>query len=121
MAHWERSETDRRYNELSDSDGVWGPFVCFRPDKSRPFTRLRAFALIAAFCSVYGMLLNFAIAIGSHQQHLPKVYAIPITLTLILFAAFELTLGPAWNRRAFLISRRDRYLAQTSQARPGLE
>ncbi|MES1175789.1 MAG: hypothetical protein ABUL62_15820 [Myxococcales bacterium] len=113
MAHWEHSETDRRYNELSDSDGIWGPLVCFRPKKDQPFTHLRAFALIGAFCSVYGMVLNFAIAMGSRWHHFPKVYAIPCTLTLIVFAAFELTLGPAWNRRAFLLARRDRYLALT--------
>jgi len=113
MAHWEDSETDRRYNELSDSDGLWGPFVCFRPARSQPFTRSRALSLIAGFCSVYGMLLNFAIALGSHGQRLPKVYVVPMTLTLITFAAFELTLGPAWNRRAFLLARRNHYLAQT--------
>jgi hypothetical protein len=115
MTHWEHTEIDRRYNELSDSDGIWGPFVCFRPKKNQPFTHLRAFALIAAFCSVYGMLLNFAIALGSHGHHLPKAYVIPTTLTLITLAAFELTLGPAWNRRAFLRARRDRYLAQTAR------
>jgi hypothetical protein len=113
MAHWEHSDTDKRYNELSDSDGLWGPFVSFRPEKNQPFTRLRAFSLIAAFCSVYGMLLNFAIVVGSHGHHFPKVYVIPTTLTLITFAAFELTLGPAWNRRAFFMARRDDYLAQT--------
>jgi hypothetical protein len=113
MTHWEHSETDRRYNELSDSDGIWGPFVCFRPKKNQPISHLRALALIGAFCSVYGMLLNFAIALGSHGHHFPKVYVIPTTLTLITYVAFELTLGPAWNRRAFLLARRDQFLAQT--------
>lgn len=112
MTHWEHTELDRRYNELSDSDGIWGPLVCFRPKKSQAFSRLRALAVIAAFCSVYGMLLNIAIALGSHGHHVPKVYAIPLTLTLILFSVFELTLGPAWNRRAYLLNRRDDYLAR---------
>jgi hypothetical protein len=113
MTHWEHTELDRRYNELSDSDGIWGPFVCFRPKQSEVFSRLRALALLAAFGSVYGMLLNIAIALGSHGHHLPKVYVVPLTLTLITFTAFELTLGPAWNRRAFLLNRRAEYLAQT--------
>ena len=113
MAHWESSEADKRYNELSDSDDLWGPFVGFRPAKNQPFSGVRAFALIAAFTSVYGMLLNFAIAIGAHGRHLPSAYVMPTTLTLITFAAFQLTLGPAWNRRAFLLARRELYLAQT--------
>jgi hypothetical protein len=113
MTHWESSEADKRYNELSDGDGLWGPLVCFRPKRNQAFTRPRALLLSAGFSSVYGMLLNFVIALGSRGHHLPKVYVVPLTLTLILFAAFELTLGPAWNRRAFLLARRDRYLAQT--------
>ncbi len=113
MAHWERREIDTRYNELSDSDGLWGPFACFRPEKTQPFTRRRALALITAIGSVYGMLINFAIAIVARAGHLPKAYVVPATLTLITFAAFELTLGPAWNRRARLLARRAQYLADT--------
>ena len=113
MAHWERTEVDRRYNELNDSDGLWGPFACFRPAKDQPFTRLRALALIGAICGAYGMLLNIALAIGSRSQHLPKAYIVPTTLILIVFGAFELTLGPAWNRRAYLLNRRADYLART--------
>jgi hypothetical protein len=112
MAHWESVGTDKRYNELSDNDDLWGPFVGFRPAKNQAFSRLRAFSLIAAFGSVYGMLLNFAIALASRHGHLPRVYIVPTTLTLIAFAAFQLTLGPAWNRRACLLARRDQYLAQ---------
>jgi len=34
----------------------------------------------------------------------------PSILTLTYFVAFQLTLGPAWNRRARLMVRRDGYL-----------
>jgi hypothetical protein len=111
MAHRERSESDERYNELSDNDGLWGPFVGFRPAKNQRFSPLRAFALIAAFASVYGMLLNFAIALASRARHLPNVYVVPTILTVITFAGFQLTLGPAWNRRALLLARREQYLS----------
>lgn len=113
MADWDISERDDRYNQLSDDDELWGPLVGFRPEKNQPFRALRAFTLIAGFASVYGMLLNFAIAVVSRAHHLPPVYVIPTTLTLTTFAAFQLTLGPAWNRRALLLARRNRYLAET--------
>ncbi|MEP7053550.1 MAG: hypothetical protein ABJB12_24520 [Pseudomonadota bacterium] len=118
MAHWENSEADHRYNEISDNDELWGPLIVFRPAKNQHFSSSRALALFAAFASVYGMLLNVAIAIAAHHRHLPRPYIVPTTLTLITFAIFQLTLGPAWNRRAFLLARRERYLAQTRET-PG--
>ena len=113
MAQSTNDSSDERFNELSDNDDLWGPFVGFRPAKNQPFSSLRALALIGAFTSVYGMMLNFAIALASRGGHLPPVYVVPCTLTLITFAAFQLTLGPAWNRRAQLLVRREHYLAQT--------
>lgn len=113
MAHWENSDTDNRYNEISDNDDVWGPLVSFRPPKNQQFSNLRALALLALFSSVYGTLINVAIAIAAHRRHLPSPYVVPTTLTLITFVLFQLTLGPAWNRRASLLARREHYLAQT--------
>jgi hypothetical protein len=118
MTQWENSDTDTRYNEISDNDDFWGPLVSFRPAKNQRFSSLRALALLAVFSSVYGMLLNIAIAIAAHHRHLPSLYVVPTTLTLITFAAFQLTLGPAWNRRANLLARREHYLAQT-RGKPG--
>lgn len=34
----------------------------------------------------------------------------PTVLTLTYYVAFQLTLGPAWNRRARLLVRREDYL-----------
>lgn len=118
MAHWENSDTDNRYNEISDNDDVWGPLVSFRPPKNQRFSSLRALAVLAAFSSAYGMLINIAIAIAARHRHLPSLYVVPTTLTLITFAVFQLTLGPAWNRRASLLARREHFLAQTRR-RPG--
>jgi len=45
---------------------------------------------------------------SGHQ--LPALYLMPGMLTLTYFAAFQLTLGPAWNRRARLMQRREGYM-----------
>jgi hypothetical protein len=68
----------------------------------------------------YGMLLNLAVALiyrKSGHHHPPSVLIMPAILTLTYFVAFQLTLGPAWNRRARLMLRRDGYMDSIGRAR----
>ena len=112
MAQQAHRDTDERFNALNDRDAFWGPLLVFRPEKKRSISSFRALSMAATLGGFYGMLLNLALAlICRHTAHrAPAVYMMPSILTLTYFVAFQLTLGPAWNRRAKLIVRRDGYL-----------
>jgi len=112
MAQHAQREADERFNELSDKDAFWGPLLAFRPDKRRCISSFRVLTMAATLGGVYGMLLNFALALICRHtaQRVPAVYLMPAMLTLTYFVAFQLTLGPAWNRRAKLLVRREGYL-----------
>jgi hypothetical protein len=50
-------------------------------------------------------------------HHLPRVYVMPAILTLTYYVMLQLTLRPAWNRRARLLARREDYM-QSIARRP---
>lgn len=104
--------TDERLNEVSDKDALWGPLVSFRPAKNQCFTAARVLALAATFGGFYGLFLDLMLAfICKVTRHpMPHGYVIPLLLTFTYFAGVQLTLGPAWNRRARLLIRRADYL-----------
>jgi|SRR6187402_2497450 len=113
MAQQAQRDTDERFNEWSDKDAFWGPLLLFRPEKRRCISSFRALLMAATLGGFYGMLLNLLLLfIFRHTTHraAPAVLLMPATLTLTYFVAFQLTLGPAWNRRAKLMVRRDGYL-----------
>jgi hypothetical protein len=112
MAQQAHRETDERFNELSDRDAFWGPLLGFRPEKRRCISSVRALTMASTLGCFYGMLLNLALALLFRHgaRHLPAVWMMPAILTLTYFTAFQLTLGPAWNRRARLMLRREGYL-----------
>ncbi|HYP77314.1 MAG TPA: hypothetical protein VER12_15195 [Polyangiaceae bacterium] len=112
MAQHAQREFDERLNELSDKDAFWGPLLPFRPDKKRCISSFRALTMAAILGGFYGMLLNLVVVmICRHTgQRVPALHLMPSILTLTYFVAFQLTLGPAWNRRAKLMVRRDGYL-----------
>jgi hypothetical protein len=112
MAQHAQRETDERFNELNDRDAFWGPLLLFRPEKKRCISSFRALTMAATLGGFYGMLLNFALVVICRftAHRMPAVYVMPSILTLTYFVAFQLTLGPAWNRRARLMVRRDGYL-----------
>lgn len=119
MAQQAQRQLDERFNELCDRDAFWGPLVGFRPRKDRYISHGRAFSVASMLGGVYGMLLNLALALicRHSEQRLPHVILMPVVLTLTYFAAFQLTLGPAWNRRARLLLRRTEYLASIASDR----
>lgn len=112
MAQQAQREIDERFNQLSDRDAFWGPLLMFRPEKKQCISSFRALTMATTLGGFYGMLLNVIIALlcRHNAQRLPALYMMPAILTSTYFVAFQLTLGPAWNRRARLIARRDGYL-----------
>ncbi|MET0790807.1 MAG: hypothetical protein ABW061_04745 [Polyangiaceae bacterium] len=120
MAQQAHRETDERFNEVSDRDAFWGPLLGFRPEKRRCISSARALLMASTLGGFYGMLLNLAVALifrKAAHHHLPSVLMMPAILTLTYFVAFQLTLGPAWNRRARLLLRREGYLDSIGRAR----
>jgi hypothetical protein len=111
-------ENDERLNEVSDKDALWGPFLSFRPEKSRCFTPLRVLGLAATFGGFYGLFLDFVLGtlcrISGHA--LPAPFGMPLLLTFTYFVGFQFTLGPAWNRRARLMLRRADYMHSIGRA-----
>jgi len=112
MAQQAQRDTDERFNDLSDRDAFWGPLLVFRPEKKRCISSFRALTMASTLGCFYGMLLNLILTlICRHTAHqVPAVHLMPSVLTLTYFVAFQLTLVPAWNRRAKLMVRRDGYM-----------
>ena len=112
MAQQAHRDTDERFNELSDRDQFWGPLLGFRPDKKCTISNTRVLAMASTLGGFYGMVLNLVLALLLRRSahHLPAVFVMPAMLTLTYIALFQLTLGPAWNRRARLMVRREGYL-----------
>jgi len=120
MSQQAQREFDERFNELSDRDAFWGPLLAFRPEKRQCISGLRALAMTTTLGGFYGMLLNLAVALifrKSVHHHVPSVLMMPAILTFTYFVAFQLTLGPAWNRRARLMMRREGYLQSLGRER----
>ena len=119
MAQQAHRETDERLNELSDKDAVWGPLLAFRPEKNRCIGGARVLAMASILGGFYGIVLDVALLLvyRHSSQHCPPAYVMPAILTLTYFAAFQLTLGPAWNRRARLMARREGYLQSLDRTR----
>jgi len=104
-------ELDERLNGLSDRDAFWGPLLSFRPEKERCIGVARSLLLTSLVGGFYGMLLNVMLAlICRHSHALPPVYGAPLLLTFTYFVALQLSLVPAWNRRARLLVRRADYM-----------
>lgn len=112
MAQQAQRDLDERFNELSDRDAFWGPLLAFRPDKRECIGNLRALGMASVLGGFYGMMLNIMLAFICRRtgHHLPPLVLMPSVLTLTYLVAFQLTLGPAWNRRARLMLRREGYL-----------
>lgn len=118
MAQQAFNRSDERLNEVTDRDAFWGPFIAFRPEKNRCFSHFRSLGLAATVGGVYGMLLNVGLTMICHLSghHAPSIYGVPLVLTLTYLVGFQLTLGPAWNRRARLLIRRADYLQSIGRA-----
>ena len=111
MAQQVHRELDEKLNGLSDRDAFWGPLLSFRPEKEHCISAGRVLLLTSVVGGFYGMMLNVMLAlICRRAHHMPPVYGAPLVLTFTYFVAFQLSLAPAWNRRARLLVRRADYM-----------
>ena len=112
MAQHAQRDSDERLNQLSDQNAFWGPLLAFRPEKNRCISQLRAMTMACAFGGFYGMLLNFGLSFlcRATGHHAPSLYGVPLVLSFTYLVGFQFTLGPAWNRRARLLARREGFM-----------
>jgi H+/Cl- antiporter ClcA len=110
------SETSRRYevyNQLSDSDELWGPLLFLRPAPDQKFSRRRLALVTSLFGVFYGMVGNVILAWLHHLtgwRGLP-LPLLPLALTGVSFICAELTFLRAWNSRAGHAARRQDWLS----------
>jgi hypothetical protein len=117
MAQQVHREIDERLNDLSDRDAFWGPLLSFRPKKTQCIGLGRTLLLTTLLGGAYGMLLDVILALlCRHGHQMPPVYGAPMVLTFTYFVAFQLSIGPAWNRRARLLVRRADYMHSIGRA-----
>lgn len=99
---------DERLNQFSDRDEMWGPLLFLRPERRNAISPTRVLALSALLGLFYGMLGNVVLALlartGSAGK--PSLLMMPALLTAMYFVCAQLSIVPAWNRRARLMSRR---------------
>jgi hypothetical protein len=99
---------DERLNQLNDQDEMWGPLLFLRPARHQVMTPARVLVISGLLGGFYGMLGNVVISllarVGSTGK--PSALMMPILLTSMYFICGQLSLVPAWNRRARLLSRR---------------
>jgi hypothetical protein len=99
---------DERLNQLNDQDEMWGPLLFLRPARHQVMTPSRVFVIAGLLGGFYGMLGNVVISllarVGGAGK--PSLLMMPILLTSMYFICGQLSLVPAWNRRARLMSRR---------------
>jgi hypothetical protein len=98
---------DDGLNELSDHDGMWGPLLFLRPARHERFSVLRVLSLSALLGGFYGMLGNVLLALAHRPDGArPPLLAMPLVLSAAYFLCAELSVVPAWNRRAAQLTRR---------------
>lgn len=108
----ERSQRYEAWNELSDADALWGPFVALRPSPEQQFSRLRLLVIVTLFGGFYGTCGAFVLAWVHHLTHwsVPPRGTLPLGLIATSFLCGELTFLRAWNDRARRMLRREAWL-----------
>lgn len=102
------SHVDELFNRVLDADHQWGPLLFLRPATSEAFGVARVLVLSVLVGGAFGLpgsiLLGLS-ARAAHRAPLP-VFVFPLVLTAIYFCLCQLSVVPAWNRRALRLSKR---------------
>ena len=110
MANHTHSYVDELFTRIVDSDPQWGPLLFLRPRTAAPFGVARVVALSVLVGGAFGLAGSILLALlarASNQAPLP-VYAFPLVLTMVYFSICQLSIVPAWNRRALRLSKSGR-------------
>jgi hypothetical protein len=87
------------FNELSDMDLGWWPFLFLRPRQADRIASDRCLALAALNGIPLGLLLDLLMRYSPPDEWVhPAV--LPLGITLVLFLVHRFTFALFWNRRA---------------------
>jgi hypothetical protein len=93
---------DELFTRIVDSDEQWGPLLFIRPPKDTRFGVDRVLVLavlVGGGFGVPGSVLLALIARAAQRPPLP-LFVFPLVLTIVYFSICQLSIVPAWNRRA---------------------
>jgi len=110
------SHVDELFTRVLDADQQWGPLLFLRPSSAERFGVARVFALSVLVGGGFGLPGSIFLALcarAAHRAPLP-VFVFPLVLTAIYFCLCQLSVVPAWNRRALRLATR-RPVAPTSK------
>lgn len=101
------SQDDRLFTDYCDSKANWGPLVFFRPMQEERMGVGRTLAMSLMLGFLFGLPGSIVLSFVARLLHRPSasLFAMPLALTAIYFAAASLTFVPAWNRRAVRLAR----------------
>lgn len=106
MANHTNSHLDELFTRITDCDPQWGPLLFLRPRTGERFGVARVLALSVLVGGAFGLggsILIALLARLSHREPLP-VYVFPLVLTVVYFSICQLSIVPAWNRRALRLA-----------------
>jgi hypothetical protein len=102
---------DRLFVDYCDIEANWGPLLFLRPARNARLSALRLLMMSTLLGVAFGMMGNVILLILGRLVHHPYAtspYALPIGLTATYFCVAQLTIAPAWNRRAARLARTPR-------------
>jgi len=102
------SHVDELFVRVLDADHQWGPLLFLRPSSDERFGVLRVFALSVLVGGGFGLPGSIFLGLSAraaHREPLP-LFVFPLVLTAIYFCLCQLSVVPAWNRRALRLATR---------------
>src|SRR3954466_2391473 len=102
------SHVDELLIRVVDSDQQWGPLLFLRPALNEHFGALRMLVLSLLIGGAFGLPGSILLALTARAAHRPALplFAFPLVLTVVYFCVCQLSIVPAWNRRAQRLSNR---------------
>ena len=107
MANHSNPHSDELFTRVVDSDAQWGPLLFLRPALHEHFAFTRTLALALLVGGAFGLAGSIVLGLLARaaQQPAPPVYVFPLVLTSVYFSVCQLSIVPAWNRRALRLSK----------------
>lgn len=107
--HSSPSYVDELFNRILDADHQWGPLLFLRPAIAERFGVVRVLVISVLVGGAFGLPGSILLGLGaraSHRAPLP-VFVFPLVLTAVYFWLCQMSVVPAWNRRALRLSKRN--------------
>ncbi|HEV8548167.1 MAG TPA: hypothetical protein VGQ57_04045 [Polyangiaceae bacterium] len=101
------TQDDRLFTDYCDSTTNWGPLLFFRPSQHERMGVGRTVAMSVLLGFLFGVPGSIFLSFIGRLLHRPaaSLFALPLALSAVYFAAAWLTFVPAWNRRALRLAR----------------